>query len=417
MTTCKLFFLNSANFFPFSCFKYASEIFHSNGIFQSKAFDEPQFWLHFNADAPLEINALLYTPSENMEGFGFGRMEPGVNLYCRKILIEAEPKNLLPEWLRFLRGVVDSSDLPLNISRESMQDSSLVQKLNKLLTKRYLKQLEEKATKQPEEYTSFWNKFGMFLKEGVTSDFTHRDQLLNLLRYESSYTKEGETTSLSDYLSRALEEQKEIYFLFGANRSAIENSPYLEAFNSRNIEVLFLFEPIDEFVMNHARNFQEKNFVSVDSADIDLDAIKKVEHDESEEQLDEESEKSLCAFLKETLPEIKEISTSTRLTNSPAIIVNGDKMMTAQMKKMLKAMQKLDEIQNAETNIHLEINPKHPLIKNIADLQNNNPDLAKLLAKQILETSKVSAGLIEDPSQLVEQNYKIMQQLSETVTG
>jgi molecular chaperone HtpG len=253
------------------------------------------------------------------------------------------------------------------------------------------------------------------LKEGVTSDFTHRDQLLKLLRYESSYTKEGETTSLSDYLSRALDRQKEIYFLFGANRKALENSPYLEAFNSRNIEVLFLFEPIDEFVMNHGRSFEEKNFVSADSADIDLDAIKKVEQDESEETLDKEAEKALCEFLKETLPELKEISTSSRLTNSPAIIVNGDKMMTAQMKKMLKAMQKMDEMQNADTNIHLEINPKHPLIKNIAGLQTSNPELAKLLSRQILETSKVSAGLIEDPSQLVEQNYKIMQQLSETM--
>jgi len=383
--------------------------------FQSKAFDEPQFWLHFNADAPLEINTLLFTPSENMEGFGFGRMEPGVSLYCRKILIEADPKNLLPDWLRFLRGVVDSSDLPLNISRESMQDSTLVQKLNKLLTKRYLKQLEEKANKEPEAYINFWNKFGIFLKEGVTSDFTHRDQLLKLLRYESSYTKEGETTSLSEYLSRSLDGQKEIYFLFGANRKALENSPYLEAFNSRNIEVLFLFEPIDEFVMNHGRSFEEKNFVSADSADIDLDAIKEVEQDESDEKLDEASEKSLCEFLEETLPEIKEISTSSRLTDSPAIIVNSDKMMTAQMKKMLKAMQKMDDTQGTEKSIHLEINPKHPLIKNMAGLINSNPDLAKLLSKQILETSKVSAGLIEDPSQLVEQNYKIMQKLSENM--
>ena len=148
-------------------------------------------------------------PKENMEGFGFGRMEQGVSLYCRKIFIEADPKKFLCRLVALFKGVVDSSDLPLNISRESMQDSSLVQKLNKLLTKRYLKkQLEEKSNKAPEEYTNFWNKFGIFKKEGVTSDFTHRDQLLKLLRYESSYTKEGETTSLSDYLSRALEGAK-----------------------------------------------------------------------------------------------------------------------------------------------------------------------------------------------------------------
>lgn len=378
--------------------------------FQSKAFDEPQFWLHFNADAPLEINALLYTPSENMEGFGFGRMEAGVSLYCRKVLIDEEPKNLLPDWLRFLRGVVDSSDLPLNISRESMQDSSLVQKLNKLLTKRYLKQLEEKASKEPEAYNEFWKKFGIFLKEGVTADFTHREALLNLLRYESSYTKDGEQTSLSDYLSRAHEGQKEIYFLFGANRNAVEKSPYLEAFRSRNIEVLFIYEAIDEFVMNHARTFKEKNLVSSDSADIDLDAIEKIET-EAEGKLDDASEKALCAFLKDILPEIKEVSSSSRLTNSPAIIVNADKMMTAQMKKMLKAMQK-DSMPTPETSLHLEINPAHPLITNLSQIQATNPDLANLLAKQIVETAKVSAGLIEDPSTLVEQNYAIMEQLS-----
>ena len=226
--------------------------------FQAKAFDEPRFWLHFNADAPLEINTVLYAPTENMEGFGFGRMEPGVGLYCRKVLIDNEPKNLLPDWLRFVRGVVDSADLPLNISRESMQDSTLIQKLNKVITKRFLKTLEEKAKKEPEVYNDFWSSFGLFLKEGVTTDFTHRDQLLKLLRYESSYTEEGTNTSLSDYLSRAPEGQKEIYYLFGPSRAAIESGPYIEAFKARKIEVLYLYEPIDEFVMNHARAFEEK---------------------------------------------------------------------------------------------------------------------------------------------------------------
>jgi molecular chaperone HtpG len=385
--------------------------------FQSKAFDDPQFWLHFSADAPLEINALLFTPSENMEGFGFGRMEPSVSLYCRKVLIDEAPKNLIPEWLRFLKGVVDSSDLPLNISRESMQDSSLVQKLNKVITKRYLKQLEEKANKDPEAYDIFWKRFGIFLKEGVTSDFTHKDQLLNLLRFESTYTKEGETTGLGDYLSRAHESQKDIYFLFGPTRNAIEKSPYLEAFKSRNIEVLLTFEPIDEFVMNHARSFKEKSMTSADSADLDLEAVAPVtETDSKTEALNPESEQSLCEFLKTTLSDIKEVSTSTRLINSPAMIVNGDKMMTAQMKKMMKAMQKTEGMPDAGASIHLEVNPKHPLIKNLATLHTSKPEIAELIAHQILDTARVSAGLIEDPTELVERNYKIMQQLSETVS-
>ena len=379
--------------------------------FQSKAFDDPQFWLHFNADAPLEINALLFTPTENMEGFGFGRMEPGVSLYCKKVLIDEEPKNLIPEWLRFLRGVVDSSDLPLNISRESMQDSTLVQKLNKVLTKRYLKQLEEKANKEPEAYDAFWKRFGIFLKEGVTSDFTHREQLLNLLRFESTYTKEGETTSLSDYLSRAHDNQKEIYFLFGANRNAIEKSPYLEAFSTRKIEVLLTYEPIDEFVINHARSFKENNFVSADSAEIDLESISKADEPKGE-ALDPESEKALCEYLKETLSDIKEVSTSTRLINSPAMIVNSDKMMTAQMKKMMKAMQKTDGLADEASSIQLEVNSKHPLIKNLANLYKSDSELSELIARQILDTAKISAGLIEDPSSLVERNYKIMEKLS-----
>jgi TNF receptor-associated protein 1 len=383
--------------------------------FQSKAFDDPQFWLHFNADAPLEINALLFTPTENMEGFGFGRMEPGVSLYCKKVLIDEEPKNLIPEWLRFLRGVVDSSDLPLNISRESMQDSTLVQKLNKVLTKRYLKQLEEKANKEPETYDAFWKRFGIFLKEGVTSDFTHREQLLNLLRFESTYTKEGETTSLSDYLSRAHDNQKEIYFLFGANRNAIEKSPYLEAFNTRKIEVLLTYEPIDEFVINHARSFKENNFVSADSAEIDLESISKADEPEGE-ALDPESEKALCEYLKETLSDIKEVSTSTRLINSPAMIVNSDKMMTAQMKKMMKAMQKTDGLADEASSIQLEVNSKHPLIKNLANLYKSDSELSELIARQILDTAKISAGLIEDPSSLVERNYKIMEKLSTKAT-
>ena len=378
--------------------------------FQSKAFDEPQFWLHFNADAPLEINALLYTPNENMEGFGFGRMEPGVNLYCRKVLIDAAPKNLLPDWLRFLKGVVDSSDLPLNISRESMQDSSLVQKLNKLLTKRYLKQLAEKSNKAPDDYKKFWDKFGIFLKEGVTSDYSNRESLLELLRYESTYTKEGELTSLSDYKSRALDGQKDIYFLFGSNRNAVEKSPYLEAFKSRKIEVLFIYEPIDEFVMNHGRSFKESNLTSADSADIDLDNIHKEEIKEGE-SMDESAQKDICSFFKEIVPDLKDVKASNRLTNSPAMIVNVDKMMTAQMKKMLKAMQK-ESMQSSEDSYNLEINPNHQLIKNLSELKNTNPDTAKLITLQIIETAKVSAGLIEDPSNLVEQNYKIMERLS-----
>ncbi len=381
--------------------------------FQAKAFDEPRFWLHFSADAPLSIHSLLFAPTENMEGFGFGRMEPGVSLYCRKVLIDSDPKNLLPDWLRFVRGVVDSADLPLNISRESMQDSSLVQKLNKVLTKRFLKLLEEKASKEPEVYNDFWSKFGIFLKEGVTTDFTHRDQLLKLLRFESSYTPENENTSLADYLSRAPGGQKEIYYLSGPSRKAIESGPYLEAFKARNIEVLFLLEPIDEFVMNHARSFEEKNFVSADNDAIDLEAIAPETETEKPDALEDAACTDLCAFLKEQLgEEVEDVSSSERLVGSPAMIVNGDKMMTAQMRKMMRAMQQQGGLEDKEPPVKLQINPRHPLIKNLAGLRESDSELAQLISRQILDNARMAAGLVEDPASMLQRNYNILEKLS-----
>jgi TNF receptor-associated protein 1 len=385
--------------------------------FQANAFDEPRFWLHFAADAPIAINTLLFAPTENMEGFGFGRMEPGVALYCRKVLIDSAPKNLLPDWLRFLRGIVDSADLPLNISRESMQDSALIQKLNKVITKRFLKTLEEKAKNEPEVYNDFWKAFGIFLKEGVTTDFIHRDQLLKLLRYESSYTEAGSTTSLSDYLSRAPEAQKEIFYLSGASRQAIESGPYFEAFKARNIEVLYLYEPIDEFVMNHARAFEEKNFTSADADGIDLDAIAPETDREKEDALDQAAIDGLCTFIKEKLgSEVSEVAASDRLVGSPAMIVNADKMMTAQMRKMMKAMQQQQGGDSgafgSEPPVKLQINPRHPLIKNLADLREPNEALAGLISEQLLDNARVAAGLLEDPSAMIQRNYKILEQLS-----
>src|SRR5687767_6086241 len=186
--------------------------------FQAHAFDEPRLRLHFSADAPLAINALLFVPKENTEKLGFARTEASVSLYCRKVLIDAKPKNLLPEWLRFLKGVVDSEDLPLNISRETMQDKALVDKLNKVITKRFLKFLDEEATQRPESYAKFYSEFGLFLKEGAALDFAHKDQLVKLLRFESSLTEKTKSTSLADYVSRMGADQKEIYYLNGKDR-------------------------------------------------------------------------------------------------------------------------------------------------------------------------------------------------------
>src|SRR5688572_15078134 len=184
--------------------------------------DKPLYRLHFSADAPLNINALLYVPSHNVEASSMSRVDPQVSLYCKKVLIQTHAKGLLPEWLRFLRGAVDSEDIPLNISRETMQDSTLVQKLNRVITNRFMKFLEEQAAKDMAQYEKFFDEFGRFIKEGVIVEYTHRESLSKLLRYESSTLPKGQRTSLDEYVSRMPADQKEIYYHFGPNRDAAE---------------------------------------------------------------------------------------------------------------------------------------------------------------------------------------------------
>jgi TNF receptor-associated protein 1 len=266
--------------------------------FQAHDTEKPRLRLHFSADAPLSINALLFVPKDNTEKLGLARLEPAVALYCRKVLIDARPKDLLPEWLRFLKGVVDSEDLPLNISRETMQDRSLVEKLNRVITKRFLKFLEEEAKNRPEAYAEFYKEFGVFLKEGAALDFTHKDALTKLLRFESSLTEKGKTTSLADYVSRMGADQKEIYYLMGPSREAIEAGPYLEGFKARNLEVLFCYEAVDEYVMNNVREFDGKKLTAADHADVKLS-----EQPKAEGALAEDEVKALVGWLKETLGE------------------------------------------------------------------------------------------------------------------
>ncbi len=372
--------------------------------FQANAFDDPRHTLHFAADAPLAINALLFTPKENIERFGFGRMEPGVALYCKKVLIDDKPEGLLPEWLRFLRGVVDSADLPLNISRESMQDSALVQKLNKMLTGRFLKHLAEEARKHPDAYKEFYEQFGIYLKEGITTDFSHREKLANLLRYESSLTEAGQLTSLEEYASRMKEEQKEIYFLYAPSREAIESGPYLEAFTSRNLEVLFLYEPIDEFVMNHLREYGEKPLLSADSSDVDLG-----ETSAPEEKLTREEQQELTQWLRDTLGDkVTDVVASKRLVESPAAALNSDKMMTPSMRRIMKAM---NQDVGGPAAVRLEINPASGLMAKLNTLRSENPDLAKLMAEQIYDNSMIAAGFVEDPRPMVNRIYDLLGKL------
>jgi molecular chaperone HtpG len=353
-------------------------------------------------------------PKENIERLGFGRMKSGVNLYCQKVLIEQHSENILPEWLRFLKGVVDSEDLPLNISRQALQDSALVAKLKKVLTRRFLKFLGEQAREDSEKYNDFFADFGIYLKEGVTSDYAYRDEIAKLLRFESSSSEAGKLISLEDYIERMVEGQKEIYYINGPSRTAAESGPYVEAFRKRNIEIIYTLEPIDDFVMNHIGEFDGKKLISADRGDLDLSAIKSTgnaEVKETESTLEPEVVKSLTGWIKDALGDrVKEVIVSKRLVESPAIVVNPDSYMTSTMERVMQAarLEKGESFQEAGTK-NLEINTGHSLIKQLSLLRGTDESFAKNIIEQIFDNALIQAGLMVDPRKMVERSYKILE--------
>jgi HSP90 family molecular chaperone len=382
--------------------------------FIGNAASEPMYRLHFSADAPLTINALLFVPQENFEVFGFGKTDPGVNLYCQRILIDQHSKNILPDWLRFLKGVVDSEDLPLNISRQALQDNALLAKLRKVITKRFLKHLDEEAQRDAEQYRKFWSTFGIFLKEGVTSDYEFQKELGKLLRFESSKSTAGEPVGLADYLLRMLPDQQEIYYINGPSRTAIEAGPYIEMFKKKDIEILYTMEPIDDFVLSHLGEFDGKKLVSADRADL---AIADTDEDEpaadsgaEQPAIDKDTVAALTEWLGKILENsVSEVIVSKRLVDAPAVIVNPDAHMTSSMERILAAGRKEHGMPGLATSKKkMEINPKNPLIGRLATLFREDEEFASQVARQIHDNAMIQAGLVVDPLEMVERNYRIL---------
>jgi TNF receptor-associated protein 1 len=365
--------------------------------------EPPLYRLHFNADAPLSIRALLFAPAKNLELATMSREEHHVDLYCKKVLIQARAKNLFPEWLRFLRGVVDSEDLPLNISRETMQDSALVAKLRDVLVKRWLKFLDEEAKADSAKYDQFFRQHGHCLKEGVTTDWSNRELLSKLLRFESSALENGKLTSLTDYVSRMPEEQKEIYFLSAGTREGAEASPYFEVFREKKWEVIFLSDARDEFVLEHLREFDGKKLVPAEKADVKID--------KEATGLDADTSRVLAEFVKETLGDrVGEVRVSKRLVGSPAVAVNGDSEMTTNMRRVLRAMQREQELPPAPKP-DLELNPDHPLVVGLEKMRHTDATLAQQVAEQIHDQALASANLLEDPRAMLGRMTGLLEKL------
>jgi TNF receptor-associated protein 1 len=372
--------------------------------FVSGDFDKPLFHLHFTADAPLAIQSILFTPSHNLEKMGMSRYEHGVQLYCRKVLIMSKAENLLPEWMRFVHGVVDSEDLPLNISRETMQDSALIQKLNKVLTGRFIKFLGDKAKNAPEDFEKFWKEFSRFVKEGVINDHANRADLAKLLRFESSLEEPGQLVSLSDYITRMPEGQTEIYYHLAPNRENALANPATEGLLAKKTEVLFLYDGWDEFVMERLLEFDGKKLRSAEKAEVTLD-----DADKPEGALSDDDARLVANFLKESLGgRVDEVKVSKRLVDSPAMAGYEGAEMSSSMRRMMKELQK-QQGAGAEAfggpgfgdRINLEINPRHPLIIKLNSARAAKPEIAERVASQILDNALIAAGLLEDPADML----------------
>lgn len=328
--------------------------------FISNSFDSPRFTLHYNADVPLSIHALLYFPEGKPGLFEMSRDgTTGVALYTRKVLIQSKTEHLLPKWLRFIKGVVDSEDIPLNLSRELLQNSSLIRKLSSVISSRVIRFLQERAKKQPEEYEAFYRDYGLFLKEGIvtSSDTSEKEEIAKLLRFESSQSQTGRI-SLDDYYSTVSTEQKDIYYLAAPNRVLAESSPYYESLKKRNELVLFCYEPYDELVLMQLGQFKGKKLVSVEKEMRNDSRDPAKVQDFGEGAMIGTELDSLIPWLQEQLKgQVTKVKATSRLDTHPCVIT-VEEMAAARHFIRTQSHQLPEENRFALLQPELEINPK-----------------------------------------------------------
>ena len=369
--------------------------------------------LHFSVDAPVQFNALLFIPEMQHDFFGAGRDHWGLDLYARRVLIQRENKELLPEYLGFLKGVVDTEDLPLNISRETLQENVVLRKIQQTIVKQTLSHLEKMAADK-EAYDSFWRLHGRIFKLGY-HDFVNRERVASLLRFNTSHAEDAEgLASFEDYMGRAKEGQKTIWYVSGASREAARLNPHLEVFRRKGLEVLYLLEPIDEFVMEGMGKYKEWDFKAVEHAG---DEALKDFADEGAESpkaapLAEEELSSfdhLLARMQEILGDkVKEVRVSHRLADSPACLVAPDGGMTSSMEKLMRVMNKDDSIPQKV----LEVNRDHPMLRSLLRIHKadaHDPLLTEMV-QGLFDTSLLLDGYLKDPHALAARTNKLMEQ-------
>jgi len=353
--------------------------------------------LHFHTDSPMNLKALLYVPREHTEKYGLGQMEPGVSLYCRKVLIQSNMKNLLPNYFRFIKGVVDCEDIPLNLSREHLQDSQLVSRLSGVLARRLIKFLADEAKRDKEGYEAFFREFGKFIREGVATESADREALGKLLRYESSKFGALEMVSLDEYVDRMPEDQEEIYYATGANRAMTEGSPYMEHFKKHNLEVIYCYDGLDEWVMSSLGSFRGKKIKGVESVEI------KAEEEELSEEA-RERQKAFNNWIRDVLSDkVSNVKDTARLTDSPAVVVDHESLA---FRRMVMQMDPMNAPKLPKQT--LEINAKHPIMKGLSVIRETNEPLATKIIEQVFDNALMTAGLLSDSRPMVSRINEIL---------
>ncbi len=371
-------------------------------------FEEPLAHVHTRVEGTNEYTTLLYIPSKAPFDLWERDHKHGVKLYVRRVFIMDEADKLMPNYMRFIKGVVDSDDLPLNVSREILQHDRKIDAIRGANVKRVLGLLEKMAKKDAEKYQSFWNEFGKVLKEGPAEDFANKDKIAALLRFASSKSEgDTESVSLDEYVERMGENQDKIYYITADNLSAARNSPHLEIFNKKGIEVLLLTDRVDEWLMSHLPEYQDKKFQSVAKGELDLGELDTQEDKEKQEKAAEEH-KSLLDQTKEALGDtVKEVRVSSRLTDSPACLVVDDYDMSQNLARVLK---QLGQDAPMPTPI-MELNIEHPIVTRMESETDDErfAELAKLLYEQSL---LAEGGQLDDPAAFVRRLNKLMLDIS-----
>jgi len=374
----------------------------------SHDFGDPLSWSHNRVEGKTEYTSLLYVPAKAPFDLWNRDQQHGLKLYVQRVFIMDDASQFMPNYLRFVKGLLDSNDLPLNVSREILQDNKITQTLRQGCTKRVLQMLESMSKNDSEKYQGFWTEFGNVIKEGPAEDFANKEKIAKLLRFASTHNdSDAQNVSLADYISRMKDGQDKIYYTTADSYQAAKNSPHLEIFSKKGIEVFLMYDRIDEWLMSHLTEFDEKSFQSIARGALDLGDLEDEESKKAQEEAEKEVE-GLTERVKEVLGDtVKDVKFTHRLTDSPACVVADEFGMSTQMRKMMmSAGQQVPDIQ-----YDLELNPEHALVKSLADVQDE--DQFSKWAKVLFDQAALSEqGNLKDPASFVQNLNSLLMALS-----